>query len=93
MVSEWYDDNVENHIKSGEFVKPRPLSRLACQVLEGLAYLSEHGIAHRTLSPDNILLTPQVTPTYAAFCVCGGGGGRIEGISFWIRSPISADAC
>ena len=60
-MTEWYDDNVENHIKSGEFVKLRPLSKLACQVLEGLVYLSTHNMVHRALSPENILLTPQVS--------------------------------
>lgn len=68
VVSEWYDDNLENHIKSGEFVKPRPLAKLANQVLEALMYLSNHDIVHRGLSPDNILLTPQVGSTKVVVC-------------------------
>lgn len=68
VVSEWYDDNLENHIKSGEFVKPRPLAKLANQVLEALTYLSNHDIVHRGLSPDNILLTPQVGGTMVVVC-------------------------
>ena len=60
VVSEWYDDNLENHIRSGEFSKPRPLSKLANQMLEGLVYLTDHGMTHRALSPDNVLVTPQV---------------------------------
>ena len=61
VVSEWYDDNLENHIKSGEFIKPRPLSRLASQILEGLVYLSDRNMTHRSLSPDNVLLTSEVS--------------------------------
>ena len=60
LVSEWYDDNLENHIRSGDFAKPHPLSKLANQILEGLVYLTEHNMTHRALSPDNILLTHQV---------------------------------
>ena len=60
LVSEWYDDNLENHIRSGDFAKPHPLSKLANQILEGLVYLAEYNMIHRALSPDNILLTQQV---------------------------------
>lgn len=36
------------------------LINLAYQVLEGLAFLNSHGLVHRSLSAQNVLLDPQV---------------------------------
>lgn len=60
MVFEWYDDCLENHIKSGQFSEPRPLATLARQILSALSHLNDIGITHRALAPNNVLVTPKV---------------------------------
>ena len=61
VVSEWYDDCLENYAKTGEFSQLHRLATLAQQILSALSYLNELGITHRALSPDNILLSPEVS--------------------------------
>ena len=60
VVTEWYDDCLENHIKSSTFSSLSSLSRLAQQILSALSYLEERGITHRALAADNVLVTPEV---------------------------------
>lgn len=60
VVSEWQEDCVGNQIKSSKYAAPSSLSRLTQQILSALSYLEEKGITHRTLTPNNILITPEV---------------------------------
>lgn len=64
VVSEWYNDSLENHIKSSQFSSTSSLARLARQILSALSFLNENGITHRALASENVLLTPEV------LCVC-----------------------
>ena len=71
LVTEWYEDCLENHVKASRFSGPQALSRLARQLLSALAYLEDRGITHRALAPSNVLLTPEVTlpPTSNGECM------------------------
>ncbi len=59
LVMEWWEDCVENHVKSGRFSDPSHLSKLANQILRALSYLSDIRLVHRDLSPAHLLLTSQ----------------------------------
>mmetsp|Transcript_46334 Transcript_46334/g.134972 ORF Transcript_46334/g.134972 Transcript_46334/m.134972 type:complete len:486 (+) Transcript_46334:98-1555(+) len=59
MVQELAVGNLERDVvaKPFEDVPLRARLELARQVLEGLAIMADHGIAHRDIKPDNILLS------------------------------------
>ncbi|XP_064391569.1 TBC domain-containing protein kinase-like protein isoform X2 [Halichondria panicea] len=59
LVTEWCDDCLENHVKSGRYSDPAHLSRLTNQILQALSYLNDIRLVHRDLSPSRILLTPE----------------------------------
>ena len=61
VVTEWCDDCIENHVRSGHYSNPVHLSKLTNQILSALEHLDNLGLVHRDLSPSNILLTPQVS--------------------------------
>lgn len=52
------DDNSDD----GHGFSEGSVIHLAYQILEGLAFLHSKGVAHRSLSLDNILLQTQVSP-------------------------------
>ncbi len=59
LVTEWWDDGVENHVKSCRYSDPAHLSKLANQILCALSYLTDIRFVHRDLSPAHLLLTSQ----------------------------------
>ncbi len=78
-MSEWYNDCLENHIKSSKFSSISSLALIAKQVLSALSVLEEKGITHRALASHNILVTPEVTMRMCVcvcVCVCMKGVGR-----------------
>ena len=60
VVSEWHEDCLENHVKSGRYGSSQAISRLARQLLLALDHLHSQGITHRGISPGNVLLTVEV---------------------------------
>lgn len=60
LVSEWYEDCLEQYLKSDKFGSITSLACLARQLLSALVYLEGEGITHRALEPRNILVTPEV---------------------------------
>lgn len=51
---------------------------IAFEVLQGLQYLSEHGIVHRALSPNNILMDGEVSLAIGLLLCIIHGGQRPE---------------
>ena len=58
-MSEWYNDSLENHIKSSQF-STSSLAGISQQILSALSFLHKNGIVHRSLGSENVLLTPKV---------------------------------
>lgn len=42
------------------FVSPEKVFQIAYEVLEGLDFMNRHGLVHRALSPNNVLLDCKV---------------------------------
>jgi serine/threonine protein kinase len=60
-------------------------ARIACEVLEALAYAHERGIAHRDIKPDNIVLSPQgavLVDLGIARAIAGSGDDRVTRSGF-----------
>jgi len=51
-----YSRTVQEYIASSGALDPRVSTLLLLQLLEGIAHLVRHGVAHRDLKTDNLLL-------------------------------------
>uniref|UniRef100_A0A3P9IIP4 TBC domain-containing protein kinase-like protein n=1 Tax=Oryzias latipes TaxID=8090 RepID=A0A3P9IIP4_ORYLA len=55
VVAEHYERNL-NDFKQGQRASPEKVLQIAYEVLEGLDFMNRHGLVHRALSPNNVLL-------------------------------------
>ncbi|KAL5477249.1 hypothetical protein EMCRGX_G024018 [Ephydatia muelleri] len=84
VVSEYYNDSLEEHIKTGRF--SNKLGNVASDILHALAYLNERGLTHRFLCPPNVLVTPEGSlklQNHGLYHMTGGGAD----VNFPITSP------
>ena len=57
MVVEYISGtNLASWIKKRLYVEPKDLSQVIIQCLDGLQYISQRGLVHRDIKPDNILI-------------------------------------
>jgi TBC domain-containing protein kinase-like protein len=71
VVSEYHPQSVNSKQLSLDEVV-----RVASQTLQALSYINEHGIVHRSLCPENILLTDHGDIqlfNYGLYYMTGGG--------------------
>lgn len=71
VVSEYHSQSVNSQYLSLENV-----IKIAFQSLQALSYLNEHGIVHRSLCPENIVLTDTGDIqlfNYGLYYMTGGG--------------------
>lgn len=56
IVLNRYSTTVQEYIEVNRISDPRVSTLLLLQLLEGIAHLTRHGVAHRDLKTDNLLL-------------------------------------
>uniref|UniRef100_H3AH06 TBC domain-containing protein kinase-like protein n=1 Tax=Latimeria chalumnae TaxID=7897 RepID=H3AH06_LATCH len=56
VVAEHYENSLEELLKEGNPVSCAKILHIAYEALEGLEYMNKHGLVHRALSPQNILM-------------------------------------
>ncbi|KAL9988815.1 hypothetical protein ACROYT_G003303 [Oculina patagonica] len=56
LVMPRYCTTVQEYIKASKALPPQVSTLLLLQLLEGIAHLNRHGVAHRDLKTDNLLL-------------------------------------
>ncbi|RXN09129.1 TBC domain-containing kinase [Labeo rohita] len=56
IVAEHYEKSLKDLLKQGKPVSPEKVLQVAYEVLEGLEFMNKHGMVHRALSPNNVLL-------------------------------------
>lgn len=64
IVSEHYPETLQSWLTdhAGQQMPEECLKRVLYQILQGLAYLNSHGMVHRALSAQSILLVPHNNP-------------------------------
>ncbi|XP_061736306.1 TBC domain-containing protein kinase-like protein [Nerophis ophidion] len=67
VVAEHYESGLSDFQKQGHKVSPERVLQLAYEVLEGLAYMNKHGMVHRALSVNNVLLDREGNVKLAKF--------------------------
>lgn len=56
IVFNRYSRTVQEYVASNRMSDPQVSTILLLQLLEGIAHLTRHGVAHRDLKSDNLLL-------------------------------------
>ncbi|XP_077460534.1 TBC domain-containing protein kinase-like protein [Stigmatopora argus] len=56
VVAEHYEKSLSDFQRLGQKVSPERVLQIAYEVLEGLAFMNKHGMVHRALNLNNVLL-------------------------------------
>jgi serine/threonine-protein kinase len=76
IVTEWFDGQSLRQILAGKKIPHERAVRIALNVCNALAYTQNHGIVHRDLRPENILVDAQDHIKLINFSVAAKSGAR-----------------
>ncbi len=76
IVTEWFDGQPLRQILAGNKLARERAVRIALNVCNALAYIQNHGIVHRDLRPENILVDAQDHIKLINFGVAAKAGAR-----------------
>jgi serine/threonine-protein kinase len=85
-------DNLAKRIHDSGPIDPKETRRILRDVADALSYAHQHGVVHRDIKPDNILLDaqngrPMVTDFGIARAVSEGGDARLTATGIAIGTP------
>jgi len=67
------------------------------EIVDALTYLNRNGVVHRNLSPNNILLTPEVTPvcmiSMSVYCYTKQGSVKLYQYGLYHMTEGGKDVC
>ncbi|XP_030206622.1 TBC domain-containing protein kinase-like protein [Gadus morhua] len=56
VVAEHYESSLSDFQRQGKTASPEMVLKVAYEVLEGLEFMNKHGMVHRALAPNNVLM-------------------------------------
>ncbi|KAJ3614450.1 hypothetical protein NHX12_018022 [Muraenolepis orangiensis] len=67
VVAEHYESSLSDFQRQGKTASPDKVLQVAYEALEGLEFMNKHGMVHRALAPNNVLMDRQGNVKLAKF--------------------------
>ncbi len=76
MVMEWVEGQLLRTLMAAEQISTRPRGAITARICEALDYIHSHGVVHRDMKPENIMVDPEDRIKLIDFGIAGNEGSR-----------------